>query len=88
VVGGAVTTARRKYCNSNKEERAGTITDVKMIPGGNFVYDVKYPTGFGATERDVPEVDLRERVEQYEGRASRRNSSTPSDEQGKSNEKV
>jgi hypothetical protein len=54
-----------KRQNINTQQQAGEVTDVRLIPGGNFVYDLKFTTGFGPrAQKDIKECDVIKIVEE------------------------
>lgn len=71
MVGDQIWRKGRTYKNINKQKQVGEVTDVRLEPGGKFVYDLKFTPGFGTlSERDVPECDVINYVEFHSLRSS------------------
>jgi hypothetical protein len=62
VLGDKIWRKRRTYANVNKQKQVGEVTDVRLIPGEGFVYDLEFIKGFGGAraETDVKECDISE----------------------------
>ena len=64
IVGDMVWRKGLTYDNINKQKQVGKVSDVRLIPGGKFVYDIKFTPGFGPrTANDIPEIDVIEFIE-------------------------